>query len=81
MAKSAYFLPMMVQMVSVGETTGNLDTTLLATAQNYETEVEDRMDALVASIEPTLTVVIGAVVALIALSMITAMYSVYGKVL
>ena len=81
MGGNEHFLPLMVQMVSVGETTGNLDTTLLAAAANYETEVEDRMEALIGSIQPALTVVIGAVVALIAISMLTAMYSVYGQVL
>ena len=79
MAKSSYFLPMMVQMVSVGERTGNLDVTLLATAENYETEAEDRMRSLIGFIQPAITLVIGIVVALIALSLVTAMYSVYGQ--
>ena len=36
MAKNKLFLPMMVQMVRVGEETGNLDVTLLAVARSYD---------------------------------------------
>lgn len=79
MAKSDYFLPMMVQMVSVGETSGNLDVTLLAAAENYETEAEDKMRSLIGFIQPAITLGIGVVVALVALSLVTAMYSVYGQ--
>ena len=35
MARHPVFLPMLVQMVRVGEETGNLDNTLMAVAQNY----------------------------------------------
>ena len=81
MAKSGLFLPLMVQMVRVGEETGNLDVTLLTVAQNFETEAEDRMRTLVGLIQPAITLIIGAVVALIALSLISAMYSLYGQVI
>ncbi len=80
MAKSPFFLPMMVQMVGVGQTTGNLDETLQATAETYETEAQDKMKALIDSIQPAITVVIALVVGVIASSLITAMYSVYGQV-
>jgi len=79
MAKSQLFLPMMVQMVKVGEETGNLDVTLLAVAQSYETEAEDKTHALVDLIQPAMTLVIGVVVGLVALSLVSAMYSVYGQ--
>ena len=79
MARDENFLPMMVQMVGVGEASGNLDITLMATAENYETEAGDRMRALIAFIQPAVTLGIGAVVALIAISMVSAMYSIYGS--
>jgi len=81
MAKSGLFFPLMVQMVRVGEETGNLDVTLLTVAQNFETEAEDRMRSLIGLIQPAITLIIGVVVALIALSLISAMYSLYGQVL
>jgi len=78
MAKNKLFLPMMVQMVRVGEETGNLDVTLLAVARSYETETEDRTRSLIALIQPAMTLVIGVVIALIAFSLVSAMYSMYG---
>jgi type IV pilus assembly protein PilC len=79
MTKNEIFLPMMVQMVKVGEETGNLDTTLMAVAQNYEAEAQDKTDAIIRLIQPTMTLLIGVVIALIALSMVSAMYSLYGQ--
>lgn len=79
MAKNNIFLPMMVQMVKVGEETGNLDVTLLAVAQSYETEAEDKTRSLISLIQPVMTLVIGAIVGVIALSLVSAMYSVYGQ--
>ena len=81
MATNKFFLPMMVQMVKVGEETGNLDTTLLAVAQSYETEAKDKTDSLIRLIQPTMTIVIGLVIGLVALSMVSAMYSIYGQML
>ena len=79
MTKNPLFLPMMVQMVKVGEETGSLDTTLMAVAQSYETEAQDKTDSLIRLIQPTMTLVIGGVIGLIALSMLSAMYSIYGQ--
>ena len=81
MAKNRLFLPMMVQMVRVGEETGNLDVTLLAVAQNYETEAEDKTHSVIRLIQPAMTIIIGLVVAFIAISLISAMYSIYGQVI
>jgi len=79
MAKSKLFLPMMVQMVRVGEETGNLDTTLLAVARSYEAEAEDKTRSLIALIQPAMTLIIGLIIGLIALSLTSAMYSMYGQ--
>ncbi len=79
MAKNQLFLPLMVQMVAVGEETGNLDVTLLAVAQNFETEAEDKMRTFIGLIQPAITGIVGLIVAFIALSLISAMYSVYGQ--
>jgi type IV pilus assembly protein PilC len=79
MSKNPLFLPMMVQMVKVGEETGNLDTTILAVAESYEIEAKDKSDAVIAMIQPAMTVIIGGIIAVIALSMVSAMYSMYGQ--
>ena len=79
MSKHLIFLPMMVQMVRVGEETGNLDSTLLSVAQSYETEADDRTKALIGMIQPVMTVIIGLVVGIMAMSLMSAMYSMYGQ--
>jgi type IV pilus assembly protein PilC len=79
MAKYPIFMPMMVQMVRVGEETGNLDNTLLSVAQSYETESEDKTKALIDMIQPIATVVIGLVVAAMAISLVSVMYSMYNQ--
>ncbi len=80
MAKRDLFLPLMVQMVGVGEETGNLDNTLTTVAQSYEAESDDRTGAAVGLIQPVMTIVIGLVVGFIAIALFSAMYGVYGQV-
>ena len=79
MAKNPFFLPLIVRMVKVGEETGNLDTSLMAIAENYETEAEDKTKSLIALIQPVMTLIIAGVIGLIALSMVSAMFSIYGQ--
>ena len=80
MAKNKLFMPLMVQMTAVGEGTGNLDNTLATVAESYETEADDKTKAMVALITPAMTVFIGLLVGFIALSLVSAMYSIYGQV-
>ncbi|MFH1382745.1 MAG: type II secretion system F family protein [Chloroflexota bacterium] len=78
MTKNKVFLPMMVQMVRVGEETGSLDVTLQAVAQSYEAEAQDKMHSFIALIQPTMTVFMGLIIALLALTLMSAMTSMYG---
>jgi type IV pilus assembly protein PilC len=79
MSRDRMFLPMMVQMVKVGEETGNLDASLLAVAENYESEAQEKTRSLISMIQPIMTIVIAGIVGVIALSMVSAMYSIYGQ--
>jgi type IV pilus assembly protein PilC len=79
MSKDPLFLPMMVQMVKVGEESGSLDTSLGAVALNYESEAQDKTKTLIAMIQPIMTIIIAGIVGLIALSMVSSMYSIYGQ--
>jgi type IV pilus assembly protein PilC len=74
------FPSMMVRMITVGEQTGTLDSSLLTLAKYYEETSNRRISALIGMIEPTLTVVIGLMVAFIMVSMIVPIYSILGKV-
>jgi type IV pilus assembly protein PilC len=80
MAKRKLFLPLMVQMVGVGEETGNLDNTLTTVAESYEVEADDRTSSAVGLIQPALVAIIALVVGFIAVSLLSAMYSIYGQV-
>ncbi len=80
MARNDLFMPLMVQMTGVGENTGNLDSTLNTVAESYETEADDKTKALVAVITPATTLIIAGVIGFIAISLISAMYSIYGQV-
>jgi len=80
MRKQKVFLPLMVAMVAVGEETGNLDTMLSTVAESYEVEASDKTQSAIGLIQPVMTVVIGAVVGFLAISMVSAMYSMYGQV-
>ena len=79
MSRRKIFLPLMVQMAGVGEETGNLDNTLATVAQSYEVEADDRTSSAVGLIQPAITIIIGVVVAFLAISLVSAMYSIYGQ--
>ncbi|MCJ7821555.1 MAG: type II secretion system F family protein, partial [Armatimonadetes bacterium] len=63
------FPSMVVQMISVGEQTGALDTMLSKIADFYETEVDATLASLTAAIEPLLIVCLGFIVGFIVISM------------
>ena len=80
LANSKLFPPMLVQMVEVGEETGTLDANLETMAGFYGREVDERISTLTSMIQPTMTLVMGLVVAFIALSVIMPMYSIMQSV-
>jgi type IV pilus assembly protein PilC len=62
------FPPIVAQMLSVGEETGQTDTVLVKVADFYEEEVDVAIDGLSAVIEPVMIVMMGSMVGLIAAS-------------
>ncbi len=79
MSRNPIFPALIVQMAAVGEGTGNLDATMETVAQSYEMEANDRTDALIAAITPATTLIMGGIVAFIALALVSAMYGVFGQ--
>jgi type IV pilus assembly protein PilC len=79
MGKRKLFLPMMTQMVRVGEETGNLDSTLDTVADSFEMESGEKTRSAVGLIQPVMTIIIGLLVGFVVLAMISAMYSIYGS--
>lgn len=80
LADSKVFPPMLVQMVEVGEETGTLDSNLETMAGFYAGEVDERISALTGMITPAMTLIVGAMVAFIALSIIMPMYGIMGSI-
>ena len=70
LANHPVFPPMVVQMMSVGEDTGALDTMLHKISDFYDQEVEATTEALTSLIEPLMIAVLGAIIG----AMIVALY-------
>ncbi|MEM9083509.1 MAG: type II secretion system F family protein [Planctomycetota bacterium] len=61
--------PIVVNMIDVGEETGDLDTMLMKIADNYDEEVDVAVASLVSLIEPLLVIVLGGIVGTIVVAM------------
>ena len=68
LSQSKYFPPIVGQMLAVGEETGQIDTVLIKVADFYEEEADVVIDSLSALIEPLMIIFLGAVVGVIAAS-------------
>jgi len=74
-----HLYPVLVtQMIGVGEETGELSNIMQQLADFYEEEVANVMENLTSVIEPVLMIILGAAVALFAISIIQPMYSMMG---
>ncbi len=67
--ESGVFPPMVVQMISVGEATGAMDTMLNKIADFYDDEVDDAVSAMTSMMEPLLMVFLGTTVGGLVVSM------------
>ncbi|NJR23268.1 MAG: type II secretion system F family protein [Richelia sp. CSU_2_1] len=71
------FPSLAIQMMAIGEETGELDKMLMKVGAFYETEVEEAVKGLTSMLEPLMIVVIGAIVGSILLSMYLPMFAVF----
>ena len=71
------FPPMVGHMVAVGEETGQLEHMLGKVADFYEAEVDAKVKALTALIEPLMIVFVGGIVGFIVIAMYLPMFSIY----
>ena len=67
-------------MINIGETTGNLDAMLSKVGDYFEAEVQEAISAILSAIEPIMTVIMGVVVLILALSMFLPLFDI-GKTL
>jgi MSHA biogenesis protein MshG len=76
MAISTQLFPdLVIQMIMVGEETGNISDMLLEVADFYETEIDAELKNLASIIEPFLIVIIGIMVLILALGIFLPMWN------
>ncbi|MDY6803779.1 MAG: type II secretion system F family protein [Cyanobacteriota bacterium] len=71
------FPSLAIQMMAIGEETGELDSMLMKVGSFYETEVEEAVKGLTSMLEPLMIVAIGGIVGSILLSMYLPMFAVF----
>ncbi|OVE77262.1 pilus assembly protein PilC [bacterium F11] len=76
--KSQIFPPMVIQMVAIGEETGNLDAMLSKIADFYDQEVDAAVKGLTSMIEPIIIVIMGVVIGFIVIAMFMPMFELGG---
>lgn len=80
MRNQSIFPPMLTQVVGVGEHTGRLEPNLETVADFYENETDKAVSSATGMLTPILTLLVGGIVALIAISMYTPIYSLAGQI-
>jgi general secretion pathway protein F len=68
--KSGEFPPLVYHMVAIGERSGQLESMLVNVADSYENQVDVRITALTALLEPMIIVAMGVVIAFVAFSIL-----------
>ncbi|HIK56381.1 MAG TPA: type II secretion system F family protein [Synechococcales cyanobacterium M55_K2018_004] len=74
------FPVMAIQMISIGEETGEIDTMLMKVADFYEDEVEQAVKALTSIMEPLMIVFLGGMVGSILVAMYLPMFAVMDQI-
>jgi type IV pilus assembly protein PilC len=75
----ALFPPLVIRMMRIGENTGKLDTALLNVSYFYNREVRESIAKVQAMIEPALTVLLGAILGWVMLSVLGPVYDAISK--
>lgn len=76
--KTGEFPPLVVQMIAVGEESGNISPLLEEVSEFYNADVDETIDSMIAMIEPTLTGVLGGLILWIAVGVFGPIYGMFG---
>jgi type IV pilus assembly protein PilC len=77
--ESEIFTDMSIDMVKVGEATGSLDDMLSSVSDFLDEQVETRMQRLLSLVEPMMLVFMGAIIAILLISIYLPMFSMLGS--
>jgi general secretion pathway protein F len=80
LTQSKQFPKLALQMISVGEESGELDTMLMKVADTFDIEVKNTLDRLLAALVPATTIVMTVVVAMIMLAIVLPIMNIAGAV-
>lgn len=78
--KTGIFPALVIRMLKVGEATGQLDQALLNVSYFYDRDVKDSIKKLQVMIEPIMTLILGALLGWVMLSVLGPIYDIIGKV-
>ncbi|MDO9459129.1 MAG: type II secretion system F family protein [Alphaproteobacteria bacterium] len=79
MRSSGEFPPLVLRMIKVGEDSGNMSDALNNVAEMYNRDVDESVQGMISFIEPALTVVMGGIMAWIAIAVFGPVYDSLGK--
>lgn len=74
------FPPLLLRMLRIGEMTGALDTALLSVAYFYDRDIKESIERIHALLEPSLTVVLGLILAWIMTSVLGPIFDTIGQI-
>jgi general secretion pathway protein F len=80
LAQSKRFPKLALQMISVGEESGELDSMLLKVADTFDVEVKNTLDRMLAALVPATTVLMTVIVAVIMMAIIMPILSLTGSI-
>jgi type IV pilus assembly protein PilC len=78
--KTGIFPPLVIRMLKVGEATGQLDQALMNVSYFYDRDVKDSIKKVQVMIEPVMTLILGALLGWVMLSVLSPIYDIIGKV-
>ncbi len=73
--KSRYFPAMVLDMIAIGEESGNLDEVLVNVADSYDKQVDRAMKVFISLFEPFLLIVMASVVGFVVVSMLLPVFT------
>jgi len=79
LALTGFFPNLVVRMFKIGEDSGNMESALQNVKFFYDREINDSIDKLVGMIQPTLTLVMGGMIAWITIAVFGPIYGTFSK--
>jgi len=79
-AQARLFPPLVLRMVNIGESTGDLDTAMRNVSYFYDRDVREAIGKLQAMIEPIMILILGGIMAWLILSVLGPIYDIISQV-